>query len=386
MNCSSQEDEIPEKLRDLKNLTVYSANAKPEVTISFQKVADYGTSEEILIGRIQDMAIDSSGRVFIADIQNQSINVFQPDGTFITQLGRGGNGPGEFGIIKSLQILESTLYVFEPDRNRVSLFGLDDLAYNNTTFLAENRGDYGDLDKSFPWVNDLIIRSNHTFLAGFMIHLKPGSIEPWQNADSMIFYYLLDDTGKISSEKQLTVYQTHTLVGGLLADIKVFFGSPMLVISSQNNVYLSDDSEFLIKIFDPEGAYQRALFYPISKIPLTQKSIRDGGIANTNFRTEFLLENLKNMDIPKYWPVINDMKMDDSDRLWVATTVEDMSVYEWWVLDQMGSVLARFNWPRSEPIEEISNSYIYTRKTEEETGAQTIVKYRVEMNESKQRL
>jgi len=76
------------------------------------------------------------------------------------------------------------------------------------------------------------------------------------------------------------------------------------------------------------------------------------------------------------------MKIDDLDRLWIATTVEDMSVYEWWVLEETGELITKFKWLRDEPIEVVKNGYMYTRETEEETGLQTIVKYRIEMENS----
>ncbi|MCG2588230.1 6-bladed beta-propeller [Rhodohalobacter sulfatireducens] len=381
INCSSQEDEIPEKLRDLKNLTVYSANAKPEAIVSFQKVANYGTFEEILIGRIQDIGVDSSGRVFVVDMQKQSIYVFGADGAFITQLGREGKGPDEFSTIRSLQICKNRLYVYEPDQYQISVFTLDNLANKSSIFLAENRGDYQALGRSLPWINNLYVRNNATYLAGFIIHPDTQEFKPWQNVDYKILFYLLDETGRISSTKLFDVDQTHTVAGGLVDNIKVFFGSPMITMSSQNNIYVSDESEFFVKVYNPNGVYMRAFHYQHPQIPLTQESIKNGGIANTHFRPDFLLKNIKSIDLPQYWPVITDMKIDDLDRLWIATTAEDMSIYEWWVLEETGELITKFEWPRDEPIEVVLNGNIYTRKTDDETGLQQIVKYRFEINE-----
>ncbi|MCC5906914.1 MAG: hypothetical protein JJU13_11940 [Balneolaceae bacterium] len=40
-----------------------------------------------------------------------------------------------------------------------------------------------------------------------------------------------------------------------------------------------------------------------------------------------------------------------------------------------------FEWPRDEPIEIIKNGYLYTRETDEETGLQQVVRYRIVMEE-----
>lgn len=155
----------------------------------------------------------------------------------------------------------------------------------------------------------------------------------------------------------------------------------MVALSGNNNVYVSEESDhFLIKLYSSNGAYLRAFYYPHPNIPLTKKSASEGGITGTHFRHEFLLGHMGSMDLPQNWPVLTGMNIDDQDRLWVSTTVKDMKVYQWWVLKPNGQLIARFNWPRSKPIQVIKNGYLYTHETEEESGLQQIVRYRIEMD------
>ncbi len=44
--------------------------------------------------------------------------------------------------------------------------------------------------------------------------------------------------------------------------------------------------------------------------------------------------------------------------------------------------MSKFEWPRDEPIEVVKNGYMYTRQTEQETGLQQVVRYRIEMTEA----
>jgi len=76
-----------------------------------------------------------------------------------------------------------------------------------------------------------------------------------------------------------------------------------------------------------------------------------------------------------------NMFFDDKNRLWVSTIIEDHSVYEWWVLQETGELIARFEWPRNEPLEFVGNGHLYTRKTNDKTGAEHIVRYRIEFGE-----
>lgn len=379
--CSLQEkDQLPKRLHKLKNLTVYSENEKPREVISFKKNAVYGDSKKVLIGSMGDIAVDSLGRVFIADVQNQAIHVFQPDGRFIAQFGSEGKGPSEFGFIKSLQIRKNRLYAFDSKQQKVSIFMLDTLAGDKTILLAQNRGKYQALQRAYPSIDKLYVRNNNTYVAEFILDSSPKKIK-WQNFETKGLFYLLGNTGKIVSKKLIDLKKaTRTLFAwpnseALLGlHLKPFFGNALTVLSSDNSICWAGPDYFLIKIYSPDGAYQYAFYYPHKKIPLTRESAIEAGVRDLYIR------NMKSMDLPRTWPVFTEMKIDDQDRLWIATTVEDMHVYEWWVLENTGELLAKFTWSRKEPIEEIKNGYMYTRETVEETGLQQIIRYRIEMN------
>jgi hypothetical protein len=73
------------------------------------------------------------------------------------------------------------------------------------------------------------------------------------------------------------------------------------------------------------------------------------------------------------------MFFDDKNRLWIATIIEDMEMYKWWVLRETGNVITKFKWPRDKPIQVVKNNYLYT-KEKNEMGVPSIVKYSYEIN------
>ncbi len=374
--CSPQKkQELPKEIQGLKNLTVYSTDIIPSKTIEFEKEVVYGNSEEELFGIMGDIAVDHFGRVFIADIQNQEISVYDSGGRFITQLGREGKGPREFGSIRSLQIQKDRLYIYDTNRQRISVITLDSLAEDKSVLLAGNRGKYQALHKTYPWIYKIFVRNNGTYLAEFVEH-RPDPTKEWQNVEMRGLLYPLASTGEIASNK-LIEFKEAILTNkskGLLAPIEPFFGIALTILSSDNTIYRAGPEYFLIKKYNPEGDYRQAFYYPLKKIPLTQKSAVEAGVH------DFYIQNMKFMDLPSTWPVLTDMKIDDEDRLWIATTVEDMTVYQWWVLNLNGQLIARFTWPRDRQIEEIKDGYLYVRETEEETEIQEIVRYRIDMD------
>jgi hypothetical protein len=376
--CSSQEQEtVPLQFQELENLTVYSADMRISTTFSFEKDVIYGDTEDVLIGRIGDVSVDSSSRVYIADTRQMVIHVYEPDGRFIGQLGRDGRGPGEFGSIASLHVKGDRLYAYDPNLQRIHIFRLHDLAGEKTVNLADNRRSYPALAETMPSIREVYIRNDSTYIARFLFEEKSPALQNWQNYEVIGLFYLLNSSGSILGELFEFISEIRTRVpnrsGTVALDVPIesFFGKTVMVVSSDNHIFLAIPDYFLIKQYSPNGAYQQSFFYPISKIPLTQETAVQAEVNN------FFINAIQDLDLPEFLPVLTDMKIDNHDRLWVATTVEDINFFEWLVLENTGQLIARFEWPRNKPIKMIKNDYIYTLENDEETGLQQIVRYRI---------
>ena len=72
------------------------------------------------------LAFDSSGRVFVADRQNDRIQIFDPDGGFIDSIGQQGTGNGEFDTPSGLALDSlGNLYVSDRGNDRIQVFRPD---------------------------------------------------------------------------------------------------------------------------------------------------------------------------------------------------------------------------------------------------------------------
>jgi hypothetical protein len=382
--CSHQKtDPIPEEIQEMENLTVYSVDAKPAAEISIKKDVLYGGSNEVFIGDLGEIAVDSSGRVFIEDTGNLFIHVFEPFGRYLGHFGRDGRGPGEFSSIKSLQIRDDQLYVFDFRQNRVNIFNLNTLVIEETISLARNRGDHHELRGSYPSVDEFYAGSNNTYIVKF-ISTGNSIKSDWENIEVKGLLYLMDDTGDLS-EKLVDfkdAIRTQFPVRNTSFDIPLtpFFGNTLIAFSGENSMYQAGPDHFLITVYSPNGRYERAFYYPFKKLLLTRESAISGEVLDELIiNPELIIQNINSVDLPETWPVLTNMLMDDENRLWVSTIVKDFEIYEWWVLEVSGELITTFEWPRNEPIEVIKNGKMYTRQTDEETGLQQVVRYRVEM-------
>jgi len=87
--------------------------------ISLEKIRALGDieaeSDEVAFYIPMDMALDTEGNLYVLDTGNHRIQKFSPDGTYLSTLGRQGQGPGEFNFPGSLDIdPEGGLIVVSP--------------------------------------------------------------------------------------------------------------------------------------------------------------------------------------------------------------------------------------------------------------------------------
>jgi len=101
---------------------------------------------------------DSTGNVYVADSANNRIQVFTSDGTYITQWGSSGSNHGEFGFIPDVAIDSSdNVYVSDgelwngnPNNNRIQVFTSDG------TYITQ-WGSFGDGEGEFDRPGDVLI-------------------------------------------------------------------------------------------------------------------------------------------------------------------------------------------------------------------------------------
>jgi len=70
-----------------------------------------------------DIAVGRDGRVFIADGTNHRVQVFKPDGTYITQFGSFGTGDGQFASVDEIQAApDGSIYTRDEGTEQISKF------------------------------------------------------------------------------------------------------------------------------------------------------------------------------------------------------------------------------------------------------------------------
>ena len=83
--------------------------------------------EESILARPNMPFLDERGFFFVPDVSRSSprIAVFNPDGRYEFDIGRYGNGPGEFRSPAIMSISDKIIQVFDREHRRLTLFRMD---------------------------------------------------------------------------------------------------------------------------------------------------------------------------------------------------------------------------------------------------------------------
>jgi len=401
ISCTTQNEiEIPEHLSRIQNLVIIQPNSESAPTIEL--IRDVVINDENVSGSwyhdnsstglaflevfwFAGLEIDDSGRIFVGNSLEKKIQIFDKDGKHLINIGREGNGPGEFNGITEIKIQSNQLIAFDFLQFRVTFFSLDSLNVDkvNNAYLSRTP----DIEELNGWFsNGYHLIDDERFLVKYVKELVNANVgTPTYNLDKPRHgnYYIVNSEGEVVSDMLFSLRGEKIITANVEArhlfnfHSVPFLNQPLITISDDGHIASANSEEPLIKMYAPNGDYLRAFYLPMQKKALLRDELLliYGEVDEEN-------ENLlKHAELPETWPALEDIIMDDKNRVWISTiTVSDKRTYTWWVLQDTGELLTTFSWPGNRSIEKIKDGYVYVRETEESTGQQTVVKYRVEMD------
>lgn len=120
-----------------------NATTTEELVIGVEVGAD-----ESMIGRVNSVAVGSGGEIYISDGQQELVRMYDADGNYLRNIGRQGQGPGEYAYAPALDTLpDGTLVARDGSNSRVSFFSA--------------QGDYLDSFPAVPGNNVIVDREGN---------------------------------------------------------------------------------------------------------------------------------------------------------------------------------------------------------------------------------
>jgi len=372
-------DEIPQHIQSVDSLTIFPGDAEPLYSVELIPVLSFGKTGRPYLTQVIGCIEDDKGRVIIVNVGHpnyeQILHVFNADGSYHAQIGRHGAGPGEYSLVIGLQAKAGKIFILDYNNQRVNEYSTEDYSIVRTIPLEKWESSDG---KEF------------------------GYIEPRNDGNYLLtFSDNRSETGRIESKLVVMDYEGNTVieplvfpqsfridVGKSIQSIQPtmstisFLGKTITALSHEDELYSAWSQDFLIKKYNAEGVYQSAIYYPIQGSPFDLDEYTKTQLFSPKARD--IEKALANMDkkLPEVFPIIDKLMVDDEKRIWVAVPAgAQREYYEWWILNKGGELLAKLVFPKDRHIYDIKNGYLYSKKTNEETGTEYVIKYKIEFTE-----
>lgn len=371
-SCSSApEVELPEEIASLDNVAVFPGDAEPLHMIELVPETVYGDSEDVLLGSWLNVNVDPSGRVFIGDILQTVIHLYNPDGSYNRRIGGEGDGPGEYRAVGVMQSDENYFYHYDMGNRRVTRYDADtfDVISDFTVSVPS------DEESAFPQsFSSFSLTSERDRM---LAHLSMGFLARRADAEPSerrIRGMMINaETGEFTGEEVYNFPASEALVryGDRSHSVmSVPYKRSSVVQVHDDGMIHGWNEHFLFKYYDLNGEYLRAVYYDYENSPLNRNEI----LEDYRDRGEPWKSSVENDDIPATWPSWTTFMPDDEGRLWVQRRTDDPDATQYHVLSPTGELLAVFPWNPDNRIQEIRDGYLWSLELIED-GLREVVKY-----------
>lgn len=346
----------------------------PDKSVTFEEELSVGGEEYDMLFRPQGFNVDQNENIYISDMQDQSIKVFDRTGEFIRTIGQKGEGPGEFAFIGRMTFLpDGRLMVMDSRARRLNLFDSDG------TYLDSHNWTKG-LGRLHYATDSTCLLSVFEFgggdnpLKGRKLFVKKFDFEG--NEIQLIGEFRAEEM-KIHSESRSG--------GGSIAVAIAPPYSPHSIFAAdrtRQHLYHCNNDEYMVEIFDKEGNVFRRIDRPYEPLPFTGDDAKKFRSRYDSSSMEGLKKMVQGMAMPPVKTVMAQMLVDDVGNLWVETheqrEVEEKVFTAYDIFNPDGFYEAKV-WIDLKP-EIFLNGKMYRMHSDEETGYSHVKRYRTIWN------
>ncbi|MEQ9263788.1 MAG: 6-bladed beta-propeller [Balneolaceae bacterium] len=367
-------EDIPQHIQELENVTVFAGDSEPRYSIELIQEQVFSIPRETEFSRIQRSAVDDQGKVIILDSDFSrtfpylsQLHVYNADGSYHTQIGGPGEEPGEYGLLFIVEVKAGKVFLVDFTYERLNVYNADDFSFERSTQIEQ----WAIMEHEFVQglgFPEIKTRNDGNHLALF------GDAD-----DHLIKSLLMDTDGNVLDFEPLTFPKRKTAITAGF-NMMPYMGRTVIALSNEDDLYSIWTQDFLIKKYDANGIYQSAIYYPIKGALFNP----DEFAKTLKFKTRGIMEVFKvnDIEVPESFTISEDMRVDDENRIWVAIPAgEERESYEWWILEESGELHAKLLLPREQQIFDIKNGYLYSKRKNEETDTESVIKYRINLTE-----
>lgn len=343
-------------------------------------------------GKITSLAVDARGNVYVADAMNHRVDVFAPDGSQVSSIGRRGDGPGEFRTVTHVAVGRGdTLFVFDAQAQRVTRFaGLPEGVLAGTISVRRP-------DASANY--QVLVTERGGLLVPYTVPLTEANAD---SARTLVLRHLAG-AGYADAGTVIEVPDREFLISrdprfGLAIGSLPYGREPLLRLGPDDVLHYAWTDRLAVETYDLSGQRRGRAAFEHRPGPVSDEEIArllDSYRPDALSQVERSLMERAHGDgrLPATKPAIRNLLVDDAGRTW-ANLVQDNDVMihtgagmdyvppgpdaesPWVIIGAAGEIIARTSLPHGTSLRVVRDGLAYGVATDA-GGEQRVVRYRV---------
>jgi len=311
ISCEKQKAEWMGTIEEVDGITVVKNPKEPiygEDVFSLEEelsIEEVEGREEYIFSLIHSIAVDDTERIFVLDIKEANMKVFDRDGNYMQTIGMKGQGPGEMIRPRS---------VFITSQNEIIIH---DRAKRRMIYYSSDGNQIKSVSLSKVFIRSISLDSKGNFIAD--IHIR----KPEEQ--------LLELCKFDSDFNTLKSYLSYPDPWSGQAAINPFVPYLCWAVDKNDNIIFSYTDKYEFSVLNPEGNLIRKIIRKYTPIRISRDE------------KKMLMKNIPfKLDIPRYYPPHDWFMLDDEGRIFVQTykQPEDGMGFYYDVFDPEGRYIA----------------------------------------------
>ncbi|MDE2763483.1 MAG: hypothetical protein OXQ94_15595 [Gemmatimonadota bacterium] len=344
------------------------------------------------------VVISEDGRLFVSQYQDRSILAINASGETVREIGRAGEGPGEFSFLSSIGLLGDTLVASDRNLWRVSFF-------DTAGKLLETRRWFADMTPQYGLEGGLSLfpAPPTAFLGNGLALVLPNMALPMldpqsagvQSSGFRVPLLTIDDEGRVLDTLAWDEHYGSILSierGGRVFSVGVPFQPRTFtrIMPSGGGVVIAkegDPAEPTVSVarVGPSGDTLFARSYRYAPVPLT-----DDLVQGALFRAQVLPPGIEDAPpgiafegslrdsglLPATLPALTGLAVGQDESIWLRREEPEGETVAWTVLDGMGRMRGFVSLPDGQRVV-AARGAVMVAVEEDELGRVTLVRYLV---------
>ncbi|MGF1671076.1 MAG: 6-bladed beta-propeller [Balneolaceae bacterium] len=330
---------------------------------------------------IQNLSVDYNGYIYVADPDQNTIFKFSPDGEFIKQFGRSGNGPGEFtGLSSNIIISGDTLFTYDYNQFKLTAFNINNGQLIYTSIIERSaitdsrfspRKIYANLLSNY-----INVEYNFTFSPSFNRSDYSKKIDIYDSQMKLIKSDLL----KLQPDERY-IYDRN---GVLFVSQYLPFARKNIITQGignyGNHLCHGWTEQISIECLDMQlGEILTIVTMDINSETITDHDMKEALSIFPKDHPRVGRSMVRDAIQHNTWPAFEWFVLDDLGNFWIATTSENRDELKLLILDYNSNLIARSTIPANHRIYTVRSGFVYavTGKLMDEKN---VVRYKLRKN------